>query len=67
MRRILIKRRADVLALRRDIRNRVPRSVPKNCTWGLDLTTVTDMTKRQRLVLGIVDHGTRMHRPSRTH
>ena len=59
VRRILIKRRADVRTLRREIRNRVPREVDKNSTWGLDLTTVTDMTKTQRLVLGIVDHGTR--------
>lgn len=59
VRRILIKRRADVIALRREVRNRVPREVPKNSTWGLDLTTVTDTTKTQRLVLGLVDHGTR--------
>jgi putative transposase len=59
VRRILIKRRADVIALRREVRNRVPRTVHRNSTWGLDLTTVTDMTKRQRLVLGLVDHGTR--------
>ncbi|MBK7146982.1 MAG: hypothetical protein IPH76_18005 [Xanthomonadales bacterium] len=59
VRRILIKRRADVIALRREVRNRVPRVVARNSTWGLDLTTVTDMTKRQRLVLGLVDHGTR--------
>ncbi len=59
VRRILIKRRADVLALRREIRNRVPRVVARNWTWGLDLTTVTDVTQAQRLVLGIVDHGTR--------
>ena len=59
VRRILIKRRADVIALRREVRNRVPREVPKNSTWGLDLTTVTDTTKTQRRVLGLVDHGTR--------
>lgn len=59
VRRILMKRRADAIALRREIRNRVPRAMPKNGTWGLDLTTVTDITKTQRLVLGIVDHGTR--------
>lgn len=31
----------------------------KNVTWGLDLTNITDAGKRQRMVLGIIDHGTR--------
>ncbi len=57
--RILRTRRHDVLQLRRDARHRLPRPISRNRTWGLDLTHVTDTSKQQRLVLGILDHGTR--------
>ena len=44
----------EILLLRRKIKNRRPRPLPKNIIWGLDLTYVD-----QQPVLGIVDHGTR--------
>ena len=57
--RVLKARQYEVMQLRRSIRHRIPRPMCKNVTWGLDLTNVTDAGKCQRLVLGIVDHGTR--------
>lgn len=44
---------------RRDIKYKPPRATPINQTWGMDLTTVT-LNKQQKLVLGIVDHGSRL-------
>lgn len=48
-----------IRTLRRSIKNKRPGSVPVNQTWGMDLTTVT-LNKQQKLVLGIVDHGSRL-------
>jgi putative transposase len=44
--------------LRREIKSKPPKPVPVNHTWGIDLTTVT-LNAQQRLILGIVDHGSR--------
>lgn len=49
----------QIRILRRDIKNTPPRAVPVNQTWGMDLTTVT-LNRQQKLVLGIVDHGSRL-------
>lgn len=56
---VLRTSRSEVAWLRRTLKHRVPRERPRNATWALDLSTVTDLTRRQRLVLGVVDHGTR--------
>lgn len=50
---------SEIAYLRRTIKQRVPRTLPRNRIWAMDLSTVTDTTKRQRLVLGLIDHGTR--------
>ena len=44
--------------IRREIRRRKPRRVPKNLIWGLDLTYVRHADE-SRPVLGLLDHGTR--------
>ena len=44
----------EILRLRRKIKNRRPRPLPRNLIWGPDLTYVEEQP-----VLGIVDHGTR--------
>jgi transposase InsO family protein len=49
----------QIKVLRRDIKHKPPRATPINQTWGMDLTTVT-LNKQQKLVLGIVDHGSRL-------
>lgn len=50
----------QIRILRRNIRNKPPGTTPVNQAWGIDLTTVT-LSKQQRLVLGIVDHGSRLN------
>jgi len=57
--RIIGRNREEIAALRREHKHRVPWPTRKNAIWGMDLCTVTDSTFRQRLVLGIVDHGVR--------
>ncbi|MEO3677397.1 integrase core domain-containing protein [Rheinheimera sp. FR7-31] len=49
----------QIRILRQDIKNTPPRAMPVNQTWGMDLTTVT-LSKQQKLILGIVDHGSRL-------
>ncbi|MBK8287038.1 MAG: transposase family protein [Ahniella sp.] len=56
---VLRRHRSEIVWLRRTIRHRIPRPMPRNKTWAMDLTTVTDEFGLQRLVFGIVDHGTR--------
>jgi len=45
-----------VAEIRRKFKNRTPRPVPRNVTWGLDLTF---LAKGEPPVLGLIDHGTR--------
>lgn len=48
-----------ILCLRRKLKHRVPRPIPRNLIWGMDLLTKTDATGRQHAVLAIVDHASR--------
>lgn len=45
-----------ILEARRKLKHRVPRSMPRNLIWGMDLLTNTDTHGRQHLALAIVDH-----------
>jgi putative transposase len=56
---ILRRHHAELLRLRRDIKHRVPRPMPRNRIWGLDLTGNTDASGHPRLILGLLDHGSR--------
>lgn len=56
---VLRTKHSEIAYLRRTIKHRVPRELPRNRVWALDLSTVTDTTKSQRLVLGVLDHGSR--------
>ena len=56
---LLRRRKLDVLRLRRELKHRIPRAMPKNRTWALDLTGEVDLTGRQQMILGVLDHGTR--------
>jgi hypothetical protein len=56
---VLRKHAWEIARLRRTIKHQVPRDLPRNRVWALDLTKVADLSGQQRLVLGIVDHGTR--------
>lgn len=55
----LKRHRYEVQVLRRHIKHRKPRQVPRNVCWGVDLTAVTDQAGAAHLVLAIVDYGSR--------
>ena len=55
----LHKHNAELLLLRREIRHRVPPAMPNNQVWALDLTGKADLTGRQQIILGVIDHGSR--------
>ena len=50
---------ADIVRLRRTLKHRVPRAMPRNRVWALDLTGKADLSGRQQMMLGLLDHGTR--------
>jgi len=55
-----LRRRAyEVQVLRRRIKNRRPREVPRNLVWGVDLTTHKDAAGMSRHVLAVIDHASR--------
>lgn len=56
---LLRRRKLDVLRLRRELKHRVPPPMPKNRTWALDLTGKADLSGRQQMILGLLDHGSR--------
>ncbi len=55
---VLRGREEEILRLRRKLRARKPRPLPKNLVWALDLTFVPD-SSAPRAVLGVIDHGSR--------
>ena len=46
--------------LRRDMRSQLPRPVPVNAMWAMDMTFYTDASGTQHSALGILDHGSRL-------
>ena len=46
--------------LRNEMRNRLPRPVPINAVWAMDLTFYTDASGKQQMALDILDHGSRL-------
>ena len=48
-----------ILCIRRTLKHRVPRPIPRNLIWGMDLLTKTDTAGHQHMVLAIVDHASR--------
>ena len=53
------RHRHAVVLLRRELKHRVPRPVPKNLVWAIDATGKGDTQGEIHSVLGILDHGTR--------
>lgn len=49
----------DVLDLRRRFKRRVPRHIPVNDIWAVDMTGKGDVFGEIHSILGIVDHGSR--------
>ena len=46
--------------LRKKMRDKLPRPVPVNSVWAMDLTFYTDASGRRQMALGILDHGSRL-------
>ena len=46
--------------LRKEMRNKLPRPVPINAVWAMDLTFYSGADGKQQMALGILDHGSRL-------
>jgi len=57
---LLRKHRYEVQILRRQIKNARPRPVPKNLLWALDLSGKASLDGRTQMVLGILEHASRV-------
>ncbi len=55
------KRNYGIQILRREIKNRKPKDVPKNLVWGVDLTGKTDTNNNLNHILGIIEHKSRLN------
>jgi transposase InsO family protein len=55
---VLRGREEEILRLRREIKHRKPKPMPKNQIWALDLTFLPD-PRGPRAILGLLDHGSR--------
>lgn len=51
--------RYEIEVLRRKLKHRPPRPVPRNHVWGMDMTGKMDVFGEVHPILGIVDHGSR--------
>ncbi len=49
----------EIQVLRRQLKHKRPKPVPKHLIWGLDLTGKTDAEGKQHAVLGILEHHSR--------
>ena len=49
----------EIQVLRRNIKHRRPKPIPKNLIWGIDLTGKHDSLGKSHHILGIIDHATR--------
>ncbi|MCL5059792.1 MAG: integrase core domain-containing protein [Candidatus Thermoplasmatota archaeon] len=55
----LRRHRYKIEAMRRRMKHRVPRAMPRNLVWAMDLTGKTDSTGNLHMILGLLDHGSR--------
>lgn len=55
----LRKHPLEVMRMRRVLKHRIPRPMPRNRVWAMDLTGKADLTGTQSMILGLIDHGTR--------
>lgn len=60
--RDLIKQQAyHALHAQHRFKHRVPQALPNNAEWGLDTTVLRDARSKTHLVLGLIDHGSRLN------
>lgn len=60
--KVIINNGHKLLKLRQSLngQSRTLHQPDRNDTWAMDMTTVTGADKKQRLLLGLIDHGTRL-------
>jgi len=51
---VLATSRLEIARMRRDMKHRIPRPLPRNRIWALDLSTTTDLMAQQRCALGVL-------------
>jgi transposase InsO family protein len=56
---VLRQATVEIVRMRREGKHRVPRAMPINRVWAMDLTGKADLTGRQQMMLGVLDHGSR--------
>ena len=56
---VLRQATAEVARIRQEGKHRVPRPIPMNRVWALDLTGKADLSGQQHVMLGLLDHGSR--------
>lgn len=56
---IIKKHQYEITIQRRKIKNRQPKSMPINRTWGIDLTGKHNSEGKNTHIMGIIDHGSR--------
>ena len=56
---VISKHQYEIRVLRRNLKHKKPRPLPKNFIWSVDLTQVTGANKSNHLIFGIIDSGTR--------
>ena len=49
----------DIQIIRKKLKHRKPKSLPRNLIWGMDLTGKSDTQNKIHNIFGIVDHGSR--------
>jgi len=54
------KQQYEIQVLRRKIKHKRPRNIPINKIWTMDLTFLTNRSKSQIAILGIIDHQSRL-------
>jgi len=56
---VVRQHRYEIEVLRRQIKNRRPKLVPKNSVWAMDLTGKATLDGKTQLILGILEHASR--------
>ncbi|MBI5874825.1 MAG: hypothetical protein HZB81_03100 [Deltaproteobacteria bacterium] len=59
MNEVVRKHRYEIQVLRRKIKEKRPKDVPKNLVWGMDLTRKIDAEGNLNSILGMVEHKSR--------
>jgi transposase InsO family protein len=56
---VIQKHEYDIQVIRKKLKHRKPKSLPKNLFWGMDITGKSDTQDKTHNIFGIVDHGSR--------